>query len=172
MVSLLKVIFCSECTHAEERGFCRFFLYLFFSLFLMITTTSIAHADISSTKPVQCYVTVNKALTWHHESVIVDVLDYNTKQIIQTLYLPAATKNKLSVNTETKAFDCLHHTMIQLEASYKPSIWSTDSGHKYVSQNTYDLYDQLVNAKKDNTKELIITVKFPDSFVGVPSLVD
>lgn len=125
-----------------------------------------------ASRQVECWVIINKAPAWSKENVVVNVLDYSTKEVIQTLNLPGSTKNKSSINSDSQTFDCNQHTLIQMQASYTPRIWSTDVGKTYLSKNTYNLYQQLINARLAKINKLEITLKFPDDFIGVPEMVN
>jgi hypothetical protein len=105
--------------------------------------------------------------------VTVTLLDYNTKQVITTFDLKKAdpSKNQPSVNKLQANFLCEAHSSIQFNAQYTPSIWSTDIGKIFESNQIWNVSQALAAAPAD-TKNLNFIVTFPADFVGVPDLIE
>lgn len=121
--------------------------------------------------PLQCSIIVNKDPTWANESVLVDIIDYATKQTIGTVSLPAATASEPSVNTATQVYDCKYQ-ILQVQASYTPSVWSTDEGKFFSGKQIYNLTSYIVEAPGKNVIKIEFTVNFPGDFLDVPALVN
>lgn len=134
--------------------------------------STVAMAVNHQHKSPQCLMTVTKKPVWSHENVKVKIVDFSTKQILKILVLAAATKTKPSVNSLTQTYNCVKHPIVQLEASYTPSIWSTDIGKVYSGKNIYNLTKQIFSAQAKNIKKLEITAIFPSDFLGVPMVVN
>lgn len=143
-----------------------------FGLFLCCFSTFVMAAVKHQPKPLQCLMTVTKKAAWSQESVEVKIVDFSTKQILETIVLAAATKTAPSVNSLTQAYNCIEHPIVQLEASYTPSIWSTDIGKIYSGKNIYNLTKQIFTAQAKNIKKLEIMANFPGDFLSVPMVVN
>lgn len=150
---------------------------LFCSLF--VATLALAAAD-----PVKhngandvnftCALTITKPQDWHKQNVIINLLNFNNKQVLARFDLAAAdpAKNIKAVTSVTKIFNCGMYPKTQLQAHYFPIIWSTNKGKKYLSKEIFQLSSEIKEAKKNKAKNLKIEVVFPKDFVNVPVQVE
>lgn len=141
-------------------------------LLLLLTLMFCLNAVAFAENQFQCLINLTKAPNWNQENVVVNIVDFGTKKVIQTINLTAETKTSPSVNSVIEPFDCNSHPIILLQASYTPSIWSTDVGKVYNSKDAYDLTTQILTAEKKGIEKIEVTLNFPNDFQGVPSLVN
>ncbi len=140
---------------------------------LLLINCALAYAD-SSKNPdsdnLNCVLTITKPKSWYQQTVIINLLDFKTKQVIQTFDLQSADpdKNQKGIFSVSKTFNCEVYPQTQLQAHYFPVIWSTNKGRKYLSKEVFKLENQIEQAKKNNAKNLQIDVSFPNDFNGVP----
>lgn len=96
------------------------------------------------------------------------------KDLLDTFVLSAETQKSQSINNVEKPFDCLKHRSLQFTATFSPEIWKNTEKDVYPSIKFWDVSKQVLEAQANGKakKEIIINVKFPDDFNGVPELLN
>jgi len=146
------------------------FLRKFISVSILFFALFGVTAALAANNSFNCVMTITKPQDWQNQTVIINLLDFETKQIITRFELAAADPDakKQSINSVTKTFDCGMYPETQLQAYYFPIIWSANKGKKYLSKEIFRLSAQIEAAEKSKAKNLEIEVSFPDDFSNVP----
>lgn len=105
-----------------------------------------------------CFITISKDSCWTSYTVMVDVLDGKTQNIITTITIPKGE------SWSRARFDANPEQVFMLRAKFEPAFWKSEEGKQYYAKRYWLLPKQV----EDNMKAWHISICYPENFSGVP----
>lgn len=105
-----------------------------------------------------CFVTVTKDSCWTQYTVMVDVLNAETNDLLTTVVIPKGE------SWSRARFDAKDKQRLMLRAKFKPSFWKSEKNKVYYATR----YWLLPDAIEGRSSAVHVSVCYSKDFSGVP----
>jgi len=105
-----------------------------------------------------CFITIAKDSCWTNYTVMIEVLDAETNDILATIVIPKGE------SWSRARFDAKAKQHVMLKAQFKPAFWKSEEKKVYYAKRYWNLPDAI----EGKTTAVHVSICYPENFSAVP----